>query len=219
MSLELYSLMAQSIVDGEDEDAAALARRAIAMGIDPLDAINDGFIAGVERVGQAFSAGDAFLPELVMAGEAMKAAVAVLEPELARHGTARRSEGKVVIGTVAGDIHDIGKTLVATLLSANGFEVHDLGVNVPLEELVAVAQEVEADIIGVSALLTTTMVRQRDLARMMDDLGLRPRIKLMIGGAPVTRSWADEIGADGFSEDAVGAVTVARQLVTATAAA
>jgi methanogenic corrinoid protein MtbC1 len=108
---------------------------------------------------------------------------------------------------------------VATLLSANGFEVHDLGVNVPLEELVAVAQEVEADIIGVSALLTTTMVRQRDLARMMDDLGLRPRIKLMIGGAPVTRSWADEIGADGFSEDAVGAVTVARQLVTATAAA
>jgi corrinoid protein of di/trimethylamine methyltransferase len=215
MSQELYSLMAQSIIDGEDEEAAALARRAVAEGIDPLDAINRGFITGVDRVGQAFSTGDVFLPELVMAGEAMKAAVAVLEPELARRGTSRRSEGKVVIGTVAGDIHDIGKTLVATLLSANGFEVHDLGVNVPLETLVATAQEVGADIIGVSALLTTTMVRQRDLARMMDELGLRPRVKLMIGGAPVTRSWAEEIGADGFSEDAVGAVTIARALIAA----
>jgi trimethylamine corrinoid protein len=215
MSQQLFSLMAQSIIDGEDEEAAALARRAVAEGIDPLDAINRGFITGVDRVGQAFSTGDVFLPELVMAGEAMKAAVAVLEPELARRGTSRRSEGKVVIGTVAGDIHDIGKTLVATLLSANGFEVHDLGVNVPLETLVATAQEVGADIIGVSALLTTTMVRQRDLARMMDELGLRPRVKLMIGGAPVTRSWADEIGADGFSEDAVGAVSVARELMAA----
>jgi trimethylamine corrinoid protein len=215
MSQQLFSLMAQSIIDGEDEEAAALARRAVAEGIDPLDAINRGFITGVDRVGQAFSTGDVFLPELVMAGEAMKAAVAVLEPELARRGTSRRSEGKVVIGTVAGDIHDIGKTLVATLLSANGFEVHDLGVNVPLETLVATAQEVGADIIGVSALLTTTMVRQRDLARMMHELGLRPRVKLMIGGAPVTRSWADEIGADGFSEDAVGAVSVARELIAA----
>jgi trimethylamine corrinoid protein len=215
MSQQLFSLMAQSIIDGEDEEAAALARRAVAEGIDPLDAINRGFITGVDRVGQAFSTGDVFLPELVMAGEAMKAAVAVLEPELARRGASRRSEGKVVIGTVAGDIHDIGKTLVATLLSANGFEVHDLGVNVPLETLVATAQEVGADIIGVSALLTTTMVRQRDLARMMHELGLRPRVKLMIGGAPVTRSWADEIGADGFSEDAVGAVSVARELIAA----
>jgi corrinoid protein of di/trimethylamine methyltransferase len=215
MSQELYSLMAQSIIDGEDEEAAALALRAIAEGIDPLAALNQGFIAGVDRVGQAFSTGDVFLPELVMAGEAMKAAVAVLEPELARRGTSRRSEGKVVIGTVSGDIHDIGKTLVATLLSANGFEVYDLGVNVPLEKFVNTAQAVEADIIGVSALLTTTMVRQRDLARMMDNLGLRPRIKLMIGGAPVTRSWADEIGADGFSEDAVGAVSIARRLVAA----
>jgi corrinoid protein of di/trimethylamine methyltransferase len=215
MSQQLFSLMAQSIIDGDDEEAAALARRAVAEGVDPLDAINHGFVAGVDRVGQAFSTGDVFLPELVMAGEAMKAAVAVLEPELARRGTRRRSQGTVVIGTVAGDIHDIGKTLVATLLAANGFEVHDLGVDVGLEKFVTTAQEVEADIIGVSALLTTTMVRQRDLARMMDEMGLRPRVKLMIGGAPVTRSWADEIGADGFSEDAVGAVTLARQLIAA----
>jgi corrinoid protein of di/trimethylamine methyltransferase len=215
MSEQLFSLMAQSIIDGEDEEAAALARRAVAEGIDPLEAINHGFVAGVQQVGQAFSRGEVFLPELVMAGEAMKAAVAVLEPELARRGTRRHSEGKVVIGTVSGDIHDIGKTLVATLLAANGFEVHDLGVNVPLEQFVNTAREVDADIIGVSALLTTTMVRQRDLARMMDEMGLRPRIKLIIGGAPVTRSWAEEIGADGFSEDAVGAVALARQLVGA----
>jgi corrinoid protein of di/trimethylamine methyltransferase len=213
MSSELFKAMAQSIIDGDAETSERLARQAIEQGIDPLEAINQGFVIGVNAVGDSFSCGDAFLPELVMAGEAMKAAVAALEPEMARRGTERQVLGKVVLGTIHGDIHDIGKTLVGTMLSAAGFQVYDLGVDVPVADLVEKAREVNADIVGVSALLTTTMVRQRDVVEMLDDMGLRPRIKVMVGGAPVTGEWVKEIGADGYSEDAIGAVRVARQLV------
>jgi corrinoid protein of di/trimethylamine methyltransferase len=204
--------MAQSIIDGEIDQAAELANQAVSLGIDPLDAINQGFIVGVNQVGEAFSCGDAFLPELVIAGEAMKAAVEVLEPELARRGTKRQVLGVVVLGTIEGDIHDIGKTLVGTMMSAAGFEVYDMGVDVPVMSLVEKAREVKADIIAVSALLTTTMVKQRDVVEALYDLGLSD-VKVMVGGAPVTRSWMEEIGADGYSEDAIGAVAVARELV------
>ena len=210
---ELFQAMAQSVIDGEAEDAERLAREAIQAGIDPLDAINKGFIVGVDYVGEHFSCGDLFLPDLVLAGEAMKTAVAVLEPEMARRGTRRETLGKVVLGTVEGDIHDIGKTLVGTMLSASGFEVIDLGVNVPIDRMVQTAQEVDADIVGVSALLTTTMVKQRTVVEKIKEAGLHPRVKVMVGGAPVTRDWAQQIGADGFSEDAIGAVGVARHLV------
>jgi methylmalonyl-CoA mutase cobalamin-binding domain/chain len=125
----------------------------------------------------------------------------------------RQMLGKVVLGTVKGDIHEIGKNLVATMLSASGFEVYDLGVDVPFEKFAQKAREVNADIVGVSALLTTTMVGQKTVIEALDDMGLRPRIKVMVGGAPVTKSWAEEIGADGFSEDAMGAVTLAKRLV------
>jgi corrinoid protein of di/trimethylamine methyltransferase len=205
--------MAQSIIDGDAEVAEKLAKQAIAAGIDPLVAINQGFVVGVNYVGSEFSCGNAFLPELVMAGEAMKAAVSALEPEMARLGTTRQVLGTVVLGTIQGDIHDIGKTLVGTMLSAAGFQVFDLGVDVPVETLVAKAREVNADIVGVSALLTTTMVRQRDVVEALEDMGLRPRIKVMVGGAPVTSEWVAEIGADGYSEDAIGAVQVAKKLV------
>ena len=205
--------MAQSIIDGEAEVAEKLATQAVEMGIDPLDAINQGFVLGVNHVGDEFSCGNAFLPELVMAGEAMKSAVAVLEPEMARRGTERQILGKVVLATVEGDIHDIGKTLVGTMLSAAGFEVYDLGVDVPVTTLVEKAREVNADIVGVSALLTTTMVKQRDVVEALDDVGLRPKVKVMVGGAPVTREWVKEIGADGYSEDAIGAVQVAKNLL------
>jgi len=149
----------------------------------------------------------------VMAGEAMKSAIAVLEPEMARQGTSRQIEGRVVIGTIQGDIHDIGKTLVAIMLSANGFEVYDLGVDVPVTRFVEKAREVNADIVGMSALLTTTMVTQRDVIEALEDSGLRSKVKVIVGGAPVTRQWAAEIGADGYSEDAVGAVQLALQLL------
>jgi len=213
MHEQLFKDMAQSIIDGDAELAEQLAKQAVELGIDPLEAINQGFVIGVNHVGSEFSCGNAFLPELVMAGEAMKTAVSTLEPEMARRGTERQVYGKVVIGTIEGDIHDIGKTLVATMLSASGFKVFDLGVDVSALKLVEKAREEKADIVAVSALLTTTMVRQRDVVEALDDMGLRPQVKVMVGGAPVTREWVSEIGADGYSEDAIGAVQIAKQLM------
>ena len=210
---EMAQAMAQSIIDGESDVAEKLAKQAIELGIDPLEAINKGFVLGVNHVGNEFSCGNAFLPELVMAGEAMKVAVSTLEPEMARRGLERQVLGKVVLATIHGDIHDIGKTLVGTMLSAAGFQVFDLGVDVPVATLVEKAREVNADIVGVSALLTTTMVRQRDVVEALDDVGLRPKVKVMVGGAPVTGEWVKEIGADGYSEDAIGAVQVAKRLL------
>ncbi|MCP4424676.1 MAG: cobalamin-binding protein [Chloroflexi bacterium] len=213
MNQELFQAMTQSIIEGEAEDAERLAQQAIAEGVNPLDAINKGFVLGLDEVGEQFGCGAMFLPDLVLAAEAMKTAVAILEPELARLGAVRQILGKVVIGTVEGDIHDIGKTLVATMLSASGFQVYDLGVNVPIAAFAEKAREVSADIVGVSSLLTTTMVRQRNVIEALDDMGLRPGVKVMVGGAPVTREWVTEIGADGYSEDAIGAVNIAKQLV------
>jgi len=215
MHQELFKTMSQAIIDGDCEAAEKLAQQSIEMDIDPLQAINDGFVIGVNHVGAEFGAGNAFLPELVMAGEAMKVAVAALEPEMARRGTERMALGKVVLGTIQGDIHEIGKTLVGTMLSAAGFKVYDLGVDVPVEKLIEKAREVDADIIAVSALLTTTMVRQRDVVEAVEDMGMHPKVKVMVGGAPVTSAWVKEIGADGYSEDAIGAVDVAKRLVSA----
>jgi corrinoid protein of di/trimethylamine methyltransferase len=210
---DLFKEMAQSITEGEAEKAADLAKQAIALGIDPLDAINKGFVAGVNYVGDQFSCGNMFLPELVMAGEAMKAAVAVLEPEMKKRGTERKMLGKVVLCTVEGDIHEIGKTLVGTMLSATGFQVFDMGVDVPVMKVVEKAREVGADIVAMSALLTTTMVHQKDVIEALEDIGFRSKVKVMVGGAPVTQEWVKQIGADGYSEDAIGAARVAKQLL------
>ncbi len=214
MSEELLAAMKQSIIDGDEEAAAAVAQQALDAGLDPLEAINRGYVEGMSYVGDQFSAGEMFLPDMMLAAEAMKAAVAVLEPEMQKRGTQRQMLGRVVLGTVKGDIHEIGKNLVATMLGASGFEVYDLGVDVPFDKFILKAREVNADIIGMSALLTTTMTGQRTVIEMLDDMGLRPKVKVMIGGAPVTRSWAAEIGADGMSEDAMGAVALAKKLVT-----
>lgn len=209
----LFASMQQTIIDGDPDAAVELARQALAEGIDPLEAVNKGYFPGMQVVGRDFGAGQLFLPDVVLAAEAMKKASAVLEPEMKKRGAQRQSLGRVVLGTVKGDVHEIGKSLVGTLLSANGFEVFDLGVDVPFEKFAEKAREVDADIVGVSALLTTTMTGQRNVIETLDGAGLRPKVKVMVGGAPVTRSWADEIGADGYSEDAIGAVDVAKALL------
>lgn len=208
-----FGAMTRSIMDGEDEDAERLARAALAEGLDPMEVITRGFVPGVNAVGRAFGCNEIFLPDLVRAGVAMKAAMKVLEPAIAKRGAARASAGTVVLGTVKGDIHEIGKNLVATMLSANGFQVHDLGVDVPPEAFVDKAREVRAGLVGVSALLTTTMPGQAKVVQLLRAADLQPRVKVIVGGAPVTRDWVGEIGADGFSEDAMGAVHVARELL------
>lgn len=214
MSEELFKKMATSIIDGDSDAAVSLAKESVASGVDPLDAITKGFVIGVNTVGEAFGRGDAFLPELVMAGEAMKAAVTTLDPEMKKRGTERKMLGKVVIATVEGDIHEIGKSLVATMLGASGFEVYDLGVDMPSDKIIGKALEVNADIIAMSALLTTTMVKQREVIEELEKEGLRTRIKVMVGGAPVTRDWVTTIRADGYSEDAIGAVALAKKLLS-----
>jgi len=208
-----FSAMQQSVFDGAPETASALAKQALEQGIAPLDAIDQGFVPGMAEVGQQYAQHKMFLPDMLAAAEAMKAAMAVLEPELKRQGSERPNAGTVVLGTTKGDIHEIGKTLVATLLTAHGFKVHDLGVDVASEQFAAKAQEFAADVVGVSALLTTTMRGQKSVIEALERAGLRSHVKVIVGGAPVTRAWAEEIGADGYAKDAISAVALVQSLV------
>jgi corrinoid protein of di/trimethylamine methyltransferase len=214
-----FQAMRQAVVDGDADAAEAAAKAAIEAGIPPLTAIDEGFMPGMQEVGAGFAAGDLFLPDMMLAARAMQRALGVLEPELKKAAVERTVAGRVVIGTVAGDIHEIGKNLVGMLLSTSGFEVHDLGVNVAPERFVAAAREHNADIVGLSALLTTTMTGQRTVIEALTAAGLRPPVKVMVGGAPVTGQWATDIGADGYSEDAMGAVELAKRLMAAGGAA
>jgi len=213
MSQELLSAMRQSIMDGAPATSAELARQALGDGIMPLEAINSGYVPGMHAVGEQFAKGQMFLPDMLASAEAMRAAMAVLDPELEKLGSERPVAGTVVLGTTQGDIHEIGKSLVGTLLSAHGFRVYDLGVDVSGEKFAAKALEFGADIVGVSALLTTTMRNQKTVIEALEKSGLRAKVKVMVGGAPVTRRWAEEIGADGYAKDAMSAVELARNLM------
>ena len=211
---ELFDKLAQVVIDGEPEDAEELAKLALAEGLDPLDCINKGLTPGMDRVGELFASGEYFLPDLIIGGEAMKMALAVLEPALTGDQE-REVLGRVVLGTVEGDLHEIGKTLVGTMLSANGFQVTDIGIDKSVDDFVAAIRESGATLVGASALLTTTMLQQQKLVEALEEAGLREQVKVMVGGAPVTQSWADKIGADGYAEDAISAVAVAKSLVGA----
>jgi corrinoid protein of di/trimethylamine methyltransferase len=167
----------------------------------------------MHAVGEQFARRTLFLPDMMASAEAMRAAMNVLEPELKKAGTERPMAGTVVLGTTRGDIHEIGKILVGTLLAANGFQVYDLGVDVSAEQFAAKAREVKADVVGVSALLTTTMKNQKTVIEALEREQLRTSLKVIVGGAPVTRRWADEIGADGYAPDAVSAVALVRSLM------
>jgi corrinoid protein of di/trimethylamine methyltransferase len=208
----LYQEMAQSVIAGLPDRARTLAAEALAAGIEPLDAIEEGFKPGMDTVGEAFACGEAFIPDLMMSGEALKAAIAALEPELMARRQQRQVSGKVVIGTVQGDIHEIGKTLVATMLAANGFEVHDLGVDVSPAAFLDAVRRVEPDVVGLSALLTTTLLNQEAVITTLKEAGLRDRVKVIVGGVPASPEWAGEIGADAYAENATDAVRVVKEL-------
>jgi corrinoid protein of di/trimethylamine methyltransferase len=205
---DIYARMRNSIQDYDEAEAAAAAREAVAAGLDPVEAVEKGFAGAIRELGEAFDRMEIFLPQLVMAADAMKAGVAVLEEAIQASGGKLQKKGIVVLGTVEGDIHDIGKTVVGAMLQANGYEVHDLGVDVPSPRFIQAAQDVGAHIIAMSALLSTTMLHQRDVTELLRNKGLQGKYFVIIGGAPVTQQWADEIGADAYALHAVEAVRV-----------
>jgi len=207
---QLIEEAGKSIIDADKAKAKELAKSAIAAGMDPLEVINEGFSVGIAKVGDLFGRGELFLPELILSAEAMKVATDILNAALPQ-GAKKR--GKVVMGTAQGDIHDIGKSMVVSFLQANGFEVYDVGRDVETQKFIDKAQEVDADIIGMSALLTTTMSGQKTLIEELKKAGLRDRFKVMVGGAPATQRWADRIGADAYGVDAADAAEKAMKLL------
>jgi len=210
---DLLLSMKTSVVDGNRAESERLARESLQAGLDPLESIEKGFAAGIQEVGVLWENGDYFLPELVASAECMKAAMAVLEPALSASSRQASRLGKAVIGTIEGDIHDIGKNLVAAMLQAHGFEVLDLGADVKLERFIEKAEAESARLICVSALLTTTMVNQKRLIELLHQRNVRSKYKVLVGGAPVNQAWADAIGADGYGENAMAAVRAAKALL------
>jgi len=213
MSEELLTRLTTSMVEGEPDETVDLTRQALSAGLEPMAIINQGLVPGMGVVGDKFQSGEYFLPHLIIAANAMQQAMELLEPELKARQQAFETAGTLVIGSVAGDIHEIGKSLVATMMSASGFQVYDLGVDVPTETFVAKVRETGADLLGLSALLTTTMTVQRQVIEALEEAGIREQVKVLIGGAPVSQEWVEAIGADGYAEDAVGAIELARHLV------
>ena len=210
---DLLTQLTASLVEGEPEKTVELTQQAMAAGMAPMTIINEGLTEGMNIVGEKFQTGEYFLPHLIIAATAMQEAMALLEPELKERQETVEVAGTAIIGSVAGDIHEIGKSLVATMLSASGFQVYDLGVDVPTEVFVAKAQETGANLMGLSALLTTTMTVQRQVIEALEEAGIREQVKVLVGGAPVSAEWAESIGADGYAEDAVGAIELAKQLL------
>ena len=213
MSEDLLTMITENIVGGEPEAIVTLTRKALELDLRPLEIINQGLVAGMNIAGEKFAQGEFFLPHLLIAAKGMQAAMELLEPELGARKQVHEVIGTVVIGTVQGDIHEIGKSLVGTMLSANGFKVLDLGVDVPREVFIAKVRETGADILGLSALLTTTMIGQREVIEDLVQAGLRDQVKVIVGGAPVSQAWADEINADGYADNAMDAVEVARRML------
>ena len=206
---ELY----EAVVSGNAKATQALTQQALAEGVDPLKLVNEYMVPAMDEVGRRFEANEYFVPELLISARAMKASLEIIRPLLTARGD--KPAGRVAIGTVKGDLHDIGKNLVGSLLEGGGFEVIDLGVNVSPEKFIATVNEKQANIVAMSALLTTTMPSMKTTIDALKQAGVRDKVKVLIGGAPITQKYADEIGADGYSENAVGAVALAKRAVAA----
>lgn len=209
---DLVKQARQAVMDGDEEAAVAVAHKVIEEGINPIEIINEGFTPGMTEVGDCFAREELPLPGVLVAAEAMTMALAVMEPHIPKEHVSEPL-ARVVLGTVEGDIHDIGKRIVATMLRVYGFEVTDLGRDVPIEEFVEKAKELNADIVGSSTLMTTTMAGQRVIEEELAKAGIRDKVKTMVGGAATTQEWANKIGADCYAEDANDTVIKAKELI------
>lgn len=212
MQEELKAL-AQAILEGKRNDAVELTQKLVDAGVTPKQILDDGLIAGMSVAGEKFKNGEYFVPEILVAARAMKASMEILRPLLV--ATDVQPIGTMVIGTVRGDLHDIGKNLVAMMVEGAGFRVVDLGVDVTADKFIAAAKEHNAQIVGMSALLTTTMTYIPEVIKAFDSEGLRPKVKIIVGGAPVTQEWANQIGADAYAPDAATAVDKCKELLSA----
>jgi len=201
----------RAIVEGDDDVALDRANDALGEGIDPLEVLNQAIVSGIEEAGRLWNDNRYFLPDVILSAGAFKAALDVVEPHLAE-GAGRKS-GRIILGVVAGDMHDLGKTIVTAMLAGAGFEVVDLGIDVPVQTLIDKARELEPDILGLGAYMTTTMLLMKDVIEGLNANGLRDKVKVMVGGVPTSQEFADEIGADAWGKDALDAVTKARQLM------
>ena len=210
---ELMQKAFEAIVEADEDMAVEVLDAGAAEGITAVDLLQEGFSKGMNELGDQFSRGEIFLPELIFATEVMKVVTDRVDEELAAQGDAGTEKGKIVIGTVEGDVHDIGKGICVSMLKASGFEVYDLGREVPADTFIEKAEEVGADIIGTSALLTTTMTVQQELENKLNEKGIRDKYATMIGGSPVTKRWAEKIGATAYSEDASECCQVALDIL------
>src|SRR5664279_2368272 len=211
---ELFAQLKQAIIDQDEDAVLSSVNAALDAGVEPKTIIDKGLLPGLNVVGEQFECDDIFLPELMQAALAFQAAMAILEPKIKEAGGAEQKKGTIVIGTVKGDLHSIGKNILKLLFETSGFEVHDLGIDVDLFKFIDKANEVNADIIAISALLTTTLIGQRDVIDALKDQGARDKYKVIVGGGATTKEWADSIGADGWSGSAYDAVVLATKLVS-----
>lgn len=211
---QLLDKLGKAIIDGDEKVAAGVSQEILTAGIDPSEAISQGAIKGLDIIGERYNRLEAFLPELIMAGDAMKACTAVLTPHISAQKIGDFGGGKVVLGTVAGDIHDIGKSMVDIMLTVRGFEVYDLGIDVPVKQFVNKAEEVQAKVIAMSALLTLSAFYQEEVIKYLKDAGLRNKYYTIVGGAAASEEWATQIGADGYGKTAVDAGILIKRLLT-----
>lgn len=210
----LLSQLAEAIVKGDQENARAVAKSALDAGTDPVEILQVGVAQGMARIGKMFQNFEVFLPELMRAGDAGKSCLGLVVPYMNKSQAAQASLGKIVLGTVVGDMHDIGKNLVGAMLTSSGFEVYDLGVDVPPLDFVKKAEEVKATIIGMSSLLSTSLPYQKDLVDYLNNMGVRHQYYVIVGGGPVTPEWAEEVKADGYARLATETVEMCRQLIS-----
>ncbi len=214
IKMEIYELMKEAVLDGDEEEAVRLAKQALEEGLDLQKVMDEGFLAGIQEAGQLYEDEEYFLPDLVCSADAMKCALEVLDEAMKNDPNAQKgAAAKVALVTVQGDVHDIGKTIVGAMMTASGFEVYDLGTDVLNEDVIAKVKEIDPDILGLSALLTTTMEEQGKIIEMLKAEGLRDDVKVIIGGAPVNQAWADKITADGYSDNAIAAVKLAQEVL------